>query len=169
MCNSIAAIMEQCGANPGGIAPKVWGARKVDIESIPSATGLIVSGDIVMKTGKYFVPWDLELDSGSLKTVTEGSLFNPSFKTNLGFKIPRNNPTVDVPVQDSIGQAMVFIVRENSGHLRITGSLERGAYVGFKVDSGTKGADFAGKEFDILWDSQKELPYYYTGDLPIAA
>lgn len=167
-CTSLAGISRSCGANPGGTKTKIYAARIEDISLIPAATGKIVSADIAMVATKLFVPIDIVSDSGQLQIDSEGETSNPSLKATLTFKIARNNPTIDAAINNYLGQECVFLVPENSGHMRIVGQLDKGAFMMLKSSTGAKAADFAGKECTVTWNGLSEEPDYYTGDVPLA-
>jgi hypothetical protein len=168
-CVSVAAISRICGPNPGGIKTKMYVARVVDILTLPAATNKVVATDIVMKSGKAMVAWDIELDSGNITVETEGSVSNPSLKAGAVFKVARNSPGIDAAIDGAIGQELLILIPENSGNVRILGQLDKGAFLGYKGATGLKSADFAGKDLTVTWEGLFESPNYYTGVVPITA
>jgi hypothetical protein len=168
-CVSVAGIARLCGPNPGGLKTKIYLARIVDILTLPAATNKVVSTDIVMKTGKSMVAWDIELDSGNITVETEGSISNPSLKAGAVFKVARNAPGIDAAIDGAIGQDLLILIPENSGNVRIIGNLDKGAFIGYKGATGLKSADFAGKDLTVTWEGLFESPNYYTGNVPLTA
>lgn len=168
-CVSLVAISEVCGANPGGIKPFSYVARKVDVDAIPAATDLVVSTDITMEATKTFVKWDLDVNNpGKLEITTEGEGGNLSYKATYTTKIPRNSPAVEAALHKGVGQQAIVIAPDNAGNLRILGNLEKGCFMTIKGDTGDKPTTFAGKEVVFMIDGLTEPPYFYTGDVPLA-
>lgn len=168
-CVSLTAVSEVCGTNPGGIKPFGYFSRKVDVDTIPAATDLVVSTDITMESAKVFVKWDLDVNNpGKLDIETEGEGGNLSYKAMYTIKVPRNSPAVEVALQKAVGQQVIVIAPDNAGNLRILGNLEKGCFMTIKGTTGDKPTTFAGKEVVFTIDGLQEPPYFYTGDVPLA-
>ncbi len=170
------------GSNMGGLTQTIYYAYWADVESWPTppdpeATDLtmaangVLTGDIVMKTGKQFFPFYMTDDTGEFKIEDVGekdgksdvagvSFFHPSLNDELlGFKNATKN------------ENMVFIVPDNNGNFFLMGdALRPCTYNGSPDGAGTgkETAARAGISFEFTYKTKGMLKYKSTVPLTAA-
>lgn len=157
--------------NMGGVFGKILVASIEDIESMPNDVNGVITGDIVMKPGKYFVDVYHTQGMGEMKFDRQGERDGGSIKATLDFSVPglgldnmrfldnALNGQLCLMAYDSEGVRRVMGIVKDNGKLTFPAYLESSA-----VTTGKAAADKRGATYSFTCDYIR-VPPRYNGDV----
>lgn len=166
-CDSLIAIAEDCGLNPGGAKPYFLIAAKEDVETIPAATAEVISTAITMVDTKVFVKWDLDPDSVEMKVKTEGEGLSKSISVEINAFLPRLTSAIQAAIKLAIGRQLIVVMVDAQGRKRLVGDTEKGCFCDFEANTGLKGVDKAGHVLKLMLSGLAHEPYHITSTIPV--
>jgi hypothetical protein len=164
------------GDNMGGLIQKVYFGRHEDVANWPTkpvapttlALAAVLTGDLVMKSGKKMSEMYLTDDTGEFKIDPVGEIDGKSFVENLSFFHPGLNEDAIGFMNLSKNESLVFIVVDSSGQKYLMGDELRPAInVGGK-DGATTGKETSsrrGMTFAFSYKCANVL--LYKGNIPL--
>lgn len=165
MAVTLTDLEKVCGeTNAKNITNTIYLAFKKDVDSIPAATGHVVSTSITMKTGKVFTKLEISKFDKSYISEPEGNADGSVYKTTIkGFHPKLRAAATEMLAGITNGCEIVAIIEDRNGNKRIIGNLTEAA--DFKATEKNDN-DKNGYECEINWESA--LPaYFYTASIPV--
>jgi hypothetical protein len=166
------------GCNPGGIVQRVFYGFWKDVETWPTKPDLavvttlealaVLTGDIVMKTGKRL--WEIYItdDTGEFKCELVGEKDGKSFIEHLSLFHPGLQKTIVGFMNAAKNENLVFIVEDNTGQLYLMGDASRPATLEGSPDGMGTGKETAARRGVSMEFTYKTCNIYiYEGDIPL--
>jgi len=166
------------GCNPGGIAQKIFYAFWEDVKTWPTKPDLatvtaledlaVLTGDIIMQTGKRFFELYLTDDTGEFKIETVGEKDGKSFVEHLSLFHPGLQKTVLGFINAAKNANLVFIVEDAAGQMYLMGDSQRPATLDGSPEGIGTGKETAARRGVSMEFTYKTCnAYIYEGDIPL--
>lgn len=131
MANTIDTILKICGStNPKGMKQFVYASIESNINTIPDADAgtLLVSTAITMEDAEVFYKWEISPNEQKFDVNSEGDADSNSKISDIEFFIPGiTHEKSYILGTNSNGCALIFVVPDKAGNLRIVGEKGDGA------------------------------------------
>ena len=179
-------LWTQGSDNMGGLVGDLYYAPTEDIDFTTPPTldadGVTVSGDITMKTGKFFNRIYHTRGTGKIDSTVVGERDGRSFENICEFKFPGETPEVVAFERQVLNTPLVVIGKDAQGRQRLLGinvikdtagtsdvlTLDFPAYLeSLNATTGAAGSDAKGHTFQFKTEALS-TPLFYTGAIPLA-
>jgi hypothetical protein len=159
--------------NLGGLRPVGYYGFISEASTIPAvpsapatlAAASVITGNIVMDSGKYMYPMYGTLEKLNLKGESQGERDGRSIKISLSWFIPGHHAENLGAARVFPKRRMFFIVRDHEDRYRLVGNTSMPAEVSASDDTGTKVSDTKGVSYEITTYSDGPAPIY-EGEIP---
>lgn len=128
------------GDNLGSLL-EIWVVSLVDVESLPPLQDGVRYGDIVLKSGKYFVTWEVTKDTPRSKAAGQSSFDGDSETDTLSFVIPKDQPGIRNMLNLAREDELLIVYKDANGQMKGFGSLEDPVRFKYNFDSGASISD----------------------------
>ena len=164
------------GSNMGGITQKIYYGFQEDVKTWPtkpeeSATleeSSILTGSLVMKTGKRMFEMYITDDTGEFNIESVGELDAKSFVQHLKFFHPGLQATIISFMNAVKNRNLIFVVQDSDGQFYLMGDAMRAAiYQGSPDGNGTGKTTADRKGMSAEFTYKTSNVYIYTGTVPL--
>lgn len=168
MCITTITKLRNCGANPGGMRPKVYIARKQDVLTIPTPSAdNVVDTDITFDVGGGFAVWEADQDNVKIDINSIGEGGSKAFQTTVEMHLSGFDEAFEHHLTQQLNGEFIALVQDRKDKYRIVGSLEEGAFFTSDGMVGTSGMTIEeknGNTLKLTYNDSKR-PYFYTGTI----
>lgn len=171
-------VLHDCGDNnTPGVESQIYIACKCDIDdtvAFPApvagstqGTGITITGDIVLKTGKRFFKMDIISDTGEVKNTKVGTYPSTSYKQSFAGKTAPGKNYAEF-FNENRNACMIAIVVEKDGAKRLIGHPKKGYATFGNVEevSGMNSESIKDWTFEVM-ASPGNVAYYYEGNIDL--
>ena len=164
------------GENMGGIKQVVYFAYHDDVETFPTkpvapATmeeSAVLTGDIVMKTGKNMFAMYITDDTGEFVIESVGQVDGKSFVEHLSFFHPGLQKSILAFINAAKNANLVFIVTDSDSQQYLMGDELRPAiYQGAPDGAGTAKETAGRKGISMEFTYKTSNAFIYEGSIPL--
>jgi len=164
------------GNNTGGIQQVVYFGLHADVETWPTKpdaaatleANAVLTGDLVMKTGKCMFKMYITDDTGEFKIEPVGEVDGKSYVEHLSFFHPGLQTSILGFMNSVKNENMIFIPTDTDGQMYLMGDELRPAiYVGSPDGAGTGKETAARKGISMEFVYKTNAALVYTGVIPL--
>lgn len=167
--NTLANIEQECGGSIArGLKPFLHIARRDDVTSIPAATNMVVSTNMVMSSSpagtfkKFAVSTVITKNSFKVEQVGDADSIN--YKITATYKIAGVTPAKMQILSGVPGCEFILICPDKNGNKWLVGDVDDGATVTWVADIGGEDNSYT---LTVEWNTSHP-PYNYTGTITAA-
>ena len=164
------------GENMGGLTQKIYYGFQEDVLTWPTkpvapadlAASAVLTGSLVMKTGKRMFEMYITEDTGEFSVESVGEVDGKSFVEHLTFFHPGLQNTIVGFMNAAKHKNMIFVVSTSEGQKFLMGDSMRAAiYQGSPDGNGTGKASSDRKGMSAEFTYKTTNVYSYTGSIPL--
>lgn len=164
------------GENMGGVCQEIFFALHSDVLTFPTKPvtpasldeNAVLTGDLIMKTGKRMFKLYISDDSGELKIEPVGETDGRSFVMHLTFFHPGMQKTILGFMNSTKNENLVFIAQDSEGQKYLLGDALRPAIFQGSPDGNGTSKETAGRKgmsFEFTYKTGNV--YVYQGSVPL--
>lgn len=139
-------------------------ARKDYIDFIPEPVDGVIYGDIVFKSGRSWVIWDVILESPRVKTLDNTTREGHSKKNTLDLSIPKDRRDIRRMLTLAEKDEFIVLFRDGNGQQKIFGTLSNPVRFEYNHDSGASFSNLNAYNGRFYY-SGPDNTYFYAGAL----
>jgi hypothetical protein len=161
-CAALAAIARFCAQYASGLSTSIWIIEKCDVESIPAmdAADHRITGDIVLKTGKFWFLWNIGDTDAEYTYTSAGQSGSRSFNSVLTFFLPVIRSVVDHLLNNIVNGEFLVVFMDKEGNKQLLGSLANPIKFADGGISGVKNTDSNGTTCTMERIGGISAPFY---------
>ena len=171
-CVSFAAVTKPCG----NIAPgnqKLFAIACEDIETFTApdpegADPLLMTADIVPKTGKNFVEWVCENDTISTSGTLAGEVGYMLIEQMVAGTLRGDTKSNRQALYNAVGNEAVFIVLDSTGKYQVLGTKDKGLEL--TIGTTASGLSSAGEKSQATFEFKRNMSHFayeYSGEVTL--
>ena len=164
------------GENMGGIVQKVYFGYHADVATFPAKpvapvtleTASVLTGDLVMKSGKKLFEMYLTDDTGEFKIESVGETDGKSYVEHLTLFHPGMQKKILGFINAAKNENLVFVVADSDGQMYLMGDKMRPALFASSPDGIGTGKETASRKgVSMEFTYKTSNAYIYTGSIPL--